>query len=523
MRVPEKKPCDGALFRLRHSAAAVMIFFSSCSVAAEWSVVPRLSLWETYSDNIRLGRVSGDRDDFVTQINPGVTVNGTARRFNLDASYMMNNLIYAKSDDLSRMRHQLTARGTAELYEDWFFVDGRAAITQQNISPLGPQAIDNVNVTGNRADVRTYSVSPYLRHRFQDFASGEVRYMRNYVNSNANALFNSHGDSVSANLSSGTAFPVFRWGLSYSNQMITFDRTGRTVELERSIANLGYRVTSQFSLTATGGYERNSFISIRNKHSSPTWTVGFIWMPSERTNIIANAGQRFFGDTYFVQASHRTRLMVWDASYDENITTFNQQAQQGGGAAIANSLSQLLAAQNPGMSPGLIQQNAGALLGLGLSGAFFDPNNFFTNRLFLQKRLQASVAMNGSKNTVVLRAFNMTRNALSAASDDFGLFGAANAALLSHTRQTGGNALWSYRLTNLTRANLNFGYTRYAFLGVNREDDHMLVRLSLSRQFPEIMRNLTGVVEVRHNQRDSNQPGANYRENGVVLALNMTF
>lgn len=523
MRVPEKKPCHSALFQLKYFAAAAMFLFSSCSAAVEWSVVPRLSLVETYSDNIRLGRFSGGRDDFVTQINPGMAVNGTGRRFSLDADYTMNNLIYAKSDELSRIRHQLTAKGTAELYEDWFFVDGRAGMTQQNVSPLGAQSIDNVNVTGNRADVTTYSISPYLRHRFQDFASGEVRYMRNYVDSSTRALFNSHGDTVSANLSSGTAFPVFRWGLSYSNQMITFDRTGRTVELERSIANLGYRVTSQFSLTATGGYERNSFLSIRNKHSSPTWTVGFIWMPSERTNIIANAGQRFFGDTYFVRASHRTRLTVWDASYDENITTFNQQAQQGGGASISSSLSQLLAAQNPGMSPQLIQQNAGALLSPGLAGAFFDPSNFFTNRLFLQKRLQASVTMNGSKNTVVLRAFNMTRNALSPASDDLGLFGPINAALLSHVRQTGGNAFWSYRLTNLTRANLNFVYTRYAFLGVNREDDHMLVRLSLSRQLPEIMRNLTGVISVRRNQRDSNQPGVSYNENGVVLALNMTF
>ncbi|SFN78852.1 uncharacterized protein, PEP-CTERM system associated [Nitrosospira briensis] len=523
MKVPEHKRRHSALFQAACALGTVALLLSSYSNAAEWKVLPRLRVLETYSDNLRMTRNDNGSGDLITQINPGLSVSSVARRFSLDADYTMNNLIYAEASNFNRIRHQLNATATTELIEDLFFVDGRARIRQQNVSLLGPQSFDNVNVTGNRADVRTFSVSPYLRHRFQNFASAELRYTRSLVTSNANSLFNSSGDSFSGGLNSGTAFQTLSWGVNYSNQMVHFDRNDRTVEMERTIANLGYRITPQFGLTASGGYERNSFISIRGNPSSPTWTVGFFWNPSERTSIVANAGQRFFGDTYFVLANHRTRMTVWDVSYSEDITTFNQQAQAGAPINLAGSLGQLLGAQNPTFSPGLIQENSGALLGLGASGAFFDPNNFFTNRLFLQKRFQASVAMNGTRNTLVFRVFNMTRKAFSPESVDVGIVGAENLALLNHTRQSGANAMWSYRLSNLTRANVNFGYSRFSFLGHDREDDFMLSSISLTRQFPQILRNLNGMIMVRHNERDSNRPGGNYRENAALASLSISF
>ena len=174
---------------------------------------------------------------------------------------------------------------------------------------------------------------------------------------------------------------MLSWGLNYSNQSIEITRSGRDVELERTFANLRYMVTPQFALTGTGGYERNTYLSIRGKNSSPTWSVGFMWQPNERTNISLTGGQRFFGDTYNAVASYRTRLTAWDASYDENITTFNQQAQQGaqtgfGSTGFAGGFNQLLTAQNPGLNPGLIQQGGTALLGMGLSARFLTRRTF---------------------------------------------------------------------------------------------------------------------------------------------------
>jgi uncharacterized protein (PEP-CTERM system associated) len=236
---------------------------------------------------------------------------------------------------------------------------------------------------------------------------------------------------------------------------------------------------------------------------------------------VANAGKRFFGDTYFAEASHRTRLTTWNFSYIQDITTFNQQSLLGG-AGITDSLNQLIGAQFPNLPPETIQQNTDLLLGPNFSGSFLGPTNFFTNRLFLQKRLQASVALNGVRNTLVLTGFDMTRQAYSPDDVDADLIGAANAALLRHTRQTGGNALWSYRFSQLTRANLSFAYTRFSFLNTGREDDLRLISVSLTRQFPQILPNLNGTIQYRRNERDSNQAG-HYRENAVVASVNVSF
>ncbi|SEP27342.1 TIGR03016 family PEP-CTERM system-associated outer membrane protein [Nitrosovibrio sp. Nv6] len=523
MRVPENKRYRSALFQAGYSAVIVMLSLPSYADAAEWAVRPRLNLRETYTDNVTFRPEGSEISDFVTQINPGFSLTGVGRRFNVSANYLMNNLIYAEATNFTRTRHRLNARANAELVEDFFFVEGRSAITQQNISIAGPQAIDNVNVTGNRADVRTLSVSPYLRHRFKNFAVAELRYAHSIVSSSANTLRNSQGDSFLARLDSGNDFNKFKWGVNYSNQMVHFDRSDRTIELERSIVNVQYMFTPQFGLTGTGGYERNSFISIKGSPSSPIWTAGFTWTPSERTSVVANAGQRFFGDTYYALARHRTRLSVWDLSYNENITTFNQQALFGSGFNVGDSLSQLLAAQNPNLNPGIIQQHSDALLGPDFSGSFFGPSNFLTNRLFLQKRLQASVALNGARNTIVLRGFNMTREAYSPESADAELIGETNAALLRHTRQTGGNATWIYRISQLTSANLNLGYTRFAFLNTDREDDLRILRLSITKRFPHILPNLNGMIQLRRNERDSNRVGADYRENAIIASLNMSF
>lgn len=552
MKVPENNKCHRSLFPAVYLAATAMMLLSAYSygqaqgqlgqgmlgqgqsgqagnVPAQtaeggWRIRPQMSLFETYTDNVTFARGDFKKSDFITQINPGIWVTGVGRRFNVNAQYTMNNLIYAEQSNFTRTRQQLNATATAELIENFFFVDGRAINSQQNATLFGPQAIDNVNVTGNRVNITTLSASPYIRHRFQDFATTELRYTRNQVSSSSNALFNSQTDAFQAGLNSGTASRTLIWGLNYSNQTIHFSSTNRPpVELERSIANVRYMVTRQFGLTAMGGYERNSFISIRGNTSSPTWMVGFVWEPTESTNIAVSGGKRFYGNTYAGSINHRTRLTVWNASYNETITTFNQQTGLGSSAGVAGSLSQLLAAQNPTFSPDITQQNSSALLGLGGSGSFFNPTNFLTNQLFLQKALQASVAMNSVKNTVVFRIFNLTRKSLTSDSVDANLAGAANLALLNNTKQSGANVLWSHRISDLTTANLNLAFTRYSFLSTDRVDDLKLINLSMTRRLPQIRPNLNSMIQVRHQERTSNQIGAAYSENAIIASLNMSF
>lgn len=444
-----------------------------------------------------------------------MNITGEGRRFKSNLSYTLNNLVYAKNERF-RIRNLLNADTSAEIIKHHFFIDGRAAISQQNAFLFGSQALDNATLTGNLRNIYRWSISPYVRQRFSNLASGEVRYVHGEVSSNVNNFSNSSSDTAILSLNSGSAFKTLGWGINYSHTQI--DRKyarpnlGRlqTIELERTTGMLRYAVTSQFNLIGTAGYERNSFISIRGRTSSPLWTVGFSWTPTKRTKIDASGGKRFFGNTYAASVDHRTRNTVWNLSYIEDISTFGQQSLAGGSILNASMLSQLFS--------GL--QGGEALLNQGLPSSFADPNNFLTNRLFLLRRLQASLTINGKKNSLVFRGFNYSRKSFSSDEEDADLIGIGNAVLTRDTTQTGGNILWNYRLSPRTSANINLGYIRTSYDAVNLKDDNMIVRAGLNKQFTS---HITGSIMYYHLQRESNRNNSSYDANAVTATLNMNF
>jgi len=491
--------------------------------AAEWDVQPRLAVSETYTDNVGMGgggfggfggRGGRGGSDFITQINPGVNITGEGRRFKINLGYTMNNLIYAESERF-RMQHQLNSNGTAEIIKNHFFVDANAAVSQQNISLFGPLALDNASLTGNRRTTHRWSISPYVRQRFKSLASGELRYTHSETGANVQNFSNNTSDSAIFSLNSSSAFRTLGWGMDFSHMEISRKYSGptlgalKTIKMDRASGSLKYIVTSHFNLIGTAGYEHNSFISIRGKPSSPFWTVGFSWVPTQRTSISASGGRRFFGNTYAASLDHRTRSTVWNLSYVEDITTFGGQSSSGG-ILSADMLSSLFTGSLGGQ----------ALLDQGFSGSFSDPNNFLTNRLFLLKRLQASLTLNGKKNSLVFRAFNYSRKSFSPDEEDADLIGLNNAILTRDTTQTGGNILWNHRLSPRSNANINFGYIRSSYDAVNQDDDNIIVSASLNKQFTS---NTSGSIMYMHNRRESNRNNGSYSANRITATVNMNF
>jgi len=509
-----KKQKNFYLFIYLHAVFVFLLIYVECATAGEWDFKPSLGVSETYTDNVRVGGrlipggIGGigfggagtEGGDLITQINPGLSFTGVGKRYEIKTDYLMNNLIFAKNNNLTRIRHRLNAAGTAELFKDLFFVDGSARILQQNISLLAPQTTSNIFVTGNRANLRVYNISPYLKRQFGNFATAEARYTRNHVESGANGFRNSERNSYLFRLNSGSTFGKFGWGFNYNNDRIFIKRFGRTIEMERYIGNLRYNITSRLALTATGGYERNSFISIRGKTTSPTWTVGFNWAPNKRTDLQFNAGQRFFGDTYSAMANYRTRLTTWRVMYSEDITTLNQQAGQFGGFGAFGGLG------------GINVEN----LALGLS-------NFLSNRVFLQRRFNARVSLNGSRNDLTLNLYRLKRQPFSAEEIDDELLGLP--LFFNNTRQLGGNISWRYKVSSRTKINMNFSFIRYEFLSVgNRRNDNLIFTANVTRDF---FSDLTGMLQYMRIDRLSNIQTGNQNidlsANAVTISLTKKF
>ena len=92
--------------------------------AGEWDVTPRIGVRQIYSDNIAILPRGREQHDWVTEISPGFDVRGAGRRLQADIFYTGQGVIYARFDDNSDLFHRLQANATAEVLEEFLFVDG---------------------------------------------------------------------------------------------------------------------------------------------------------------------------------------------------------------------------------------------------------------------------------------------------------------------------------------------------------------------------------------------------------------
>ncbi|HYD60382.1 MAG TPA: TIGR03016 family PEP-CTERM system-associated outer membrane protein [Noviherbaspirillum sp.] len=506
------------LFPLAPIATWVAIAWPTPAGAAEWKLTPGVDLKETYTDNVTLATFGNERSDFVTEITPNLSLNATGARMRFSADYAMRNFFYGRSTKASNRHHHLNVMANAELVEDLFYLDGKASAAQQTISPFGPQTAGEGHLTNNQADVRTYSVSPYLRNRFGRSATAEVRYSRDAVSADTGGLSDSESDRVRISIQSGSDFRTLQWNVLYDDQKIHYDAADdvRTRQLSGS---LRYALTSRFSLTATGGYEDNNYASIASKPEGDFWSLGAAWVPSERSSIAVSAGRRFFGNTLSVSAQHRTRMTVWSVGYQEEITTTRSQFLVPSAQDTAAFLNGLWTSSIPDQAA-REETVRRFIREANLPSTVIVPVNGFTNRVFLQKSAHASLAIQGVRNTLMTSVFRVEREPQSSATSDISLTAGSAALLGDATRQEGISTAWHLRLSPRTNLTASAGYSEVRSAATRTRDDNVTYRLGLSRQMQQ---KIKGGVELRRLEKRSTQATGEFRENAVAAFLQISF
>jgi uncharacterized protein (PEP-CTERM system associated) len=494
--------------------AIVALSFAPHGNAADWRIRPTLDVRETYTDNVRLAPRGSERSDFISDISPGLSVSADGPRLKFKAKYAFQHLIYANDGKNDSSYHKLDAATNTELVKNLFFFDGTAAINQQNLSLTGPRATDNYAITDNRTTVRTLTASPYLRHAFGNFAKTELRYIHTAVDTDSDTLSSSQSDELRLGINSGPSFRKLAWDFNYNtrrNRLFDSD----SIHSSTVSGNLRYLLTPQFFLTATAGYDKYDYIATAGAPGTKGsfYSGGFSWRPTERTSLSASAGERFYGKSYTLESSVRSRAAVWRVSYGENITTSQSEFSVDGTNILSDLLNQLFRTDIP--DDVLRQQKVDQiLLAMGPQSI-----NYLTNEFFLQKALRASVAITGAKNTVVFTAFDVSREALSAPGSAPALAGAI-ALTNGNTSQRGLDALWNLRVGPRTNAMFNASISKSTRELSNTEDRLKTIRVSLSRRLHP---NLDGVIQLKHAEQTSNAAGTDYRENAISAFLSMKF
>lgn len=467
------------------AAAFVLVPQQAC--ASEWTIKPTLNFSESYSSNILRATRGKEQADWVTQLTPGLTMSSAGPRLKLNSSYQMQNLIYAKNNQRSAVRHHLMANVNTEIISDKFFIDGTASVSQQNTTPLGPQTPNNFNPTTNLARMIGLTASPYWKLRFQSMADGELRYTRAAVSSNATGLSNNQTDTLLLQLHSGHAFNNLRWGMQYRKQKSSYGTTLQTINSASYSGNIGYLITPNFTLTANAGQEKSDYISIAKQPTGPSYSAGFSWTPSQRTNITASVGHRFYGQSFSLDAKSHTRRLTWNLGYSEDVTT---------------SQAQFLAGQ--------------AMPVPTLPAA----NNLLSNRVFLQKNLHTSATITGKRNTVTFNLFDTMRQAQTPQTQNLTLLGAANLGLGDSSKLLGGNAVWSSKISHRVSTDLTGGYTKSSFSGQGISSYNKYVQLRVNTQ---LQSDLSCAISLQHNQYKSSLANSASQESSITATLLMQF
>lgn len=420
---------------------------SSSPVRAEnWLIVPSVALLETLTDNVNLAPADGKQSDLITDVTPGIRIDGVGARAKLRFDYQMHNLLYARDSARNNTQNYLNALGTLEAVENWLFVEARGSITQQAISPFGAQPINNASVNSNRAETSTYQVSPYITGKLGPAADYLLRYNWTTTNSKANLVADTGISEWVGSIKGSTTLASLGWAVDGSSQKNHYDQ-GRTTEATRLRGSLVYQFDPQIRASISGGREANNYAS-PDRQASTTYGAGLEWAPTERTQVSALKERRFFGDGHSFVFRHRTPLTAWSYSDRKDIDSLpNQLATAGAGTAF-DLLFNALATRIPDPVARaqeverLLQQN-------GIPADLAVARGFLTTRVFLERHREASVAVLGVTNTVTFTANQSDRQAIgigAGTADDF--------TLTPDVRQRGIGADWAHRLSPLSSLNL---------------------------------------------------------------------
>ena len=473
------------------------------------SIVPRISISETATDNVRLS--AADRQsELITVVSPGIRIAGDRGRFKGYLDYALNARYFAQNSSGTDLQNALTAFGSLEAIENWAFVDFNAGISQQAVSALGAPSAGTTAINGNQNETATFRLSPYLRGKLASSVDYEARYSLAANRNKSVAASDATSRDGSITLSGRGSGARLGWSLIAQQQTISYN-AGRGTESDLFTAGLSYAIVPQFTVTVSGGQDSNNFTTA-DKQSSGTFGYGVSWIPSETTSFSASRENRRFGESFSINASHRTARTAWRFTDSRSIA--NPAAQTG--LASLGSAFDIFFDQFAGAEPDPVKR--AALVNSFLQTNGIDPTSsvttsFATSAVSVLRRQDLSFSLLGIRDTVTFiatRSESSRVDTLSSAVDD----------LSSGTviRQAGLSVSYSHRLTpNSSMSVLASAGQSSDSLGL-QENSNRSVNLSFSTKLGP---KSTAAVSARHVVFDSNT--SPYTESAVTGTLNVQF
>ena len=381
-------------------------------------IVPRVSMTETFTDNVRLS-TTAQQGEQITTISPGIRISRDGGRIKGFFDYSANEVLYAQNTSGNQHQNALNAQASMEVVDNWMKLDLSGTISQQSISAFATPSSDNASISANKTEVSSYRISPFVSGRLGSLANYEALYSRAITQSAAVM-----GSSVAitdgvVKIGGRSANKNLGWSVDASHSRVEYS-AARTTEDERLNLGLSYAITPQLSVSANGGRENSNFSSL-NSDSYATSGIGASWSPSEMSRLSVTRSNRSFGEAHGLSFEHRTARTAWKFTDSKDVSATPSQI----GYANQGPIYDILFAQFAVIEPDQAARSR-------LVNAFLQANNispaanvassFLTSAVALQRRQDLSFALLGVRDTITLiasRSESSRLDTVSAGVDDF--------------------------------------------------------------------------------------------------------
>jgi uncharacterized protein (PEP-CTERM system associated) len=354
-------------------------------------------------------------------------------------------------------------------------------------------------------------LSPYIRRDTDTGWTYEVR------NQNFWNTYDTEGlsDSVTHRISAFFDSPPtrLRYGGDYSffysrddSQSIAYYE--QVVRFRPSLA-----VTPRLTVSARIGYETVEYVT---DSSGPIYGAGVDWTPTPRTRLEAFLEHRYFGPSYGLDFSHRTRFSIWRlrATRDTYTTLDQPLTLRPGTTAEALDAAFETRFTDPAQREQAVRE---FMQRAGLPPALTQPYTFYTNQIYVSEQWSGSVILLGRRNTLEFELFWQDNEPTTVSGDALlGVF-----ATFERFRQWGAAAIYtrglSPRTTFTFSARRTYAETTSVAIGSSESVEDAL-RASVTRQLSS-----KSSVSIGLRYTDFDSDDIPYRELAAIGAFAHNF
>ncbi|MFN0316951.1 MAG: TIGR03016 family PEP-CTERM system-associated outer membrane protein [Burkholderiales bacterium] len=468
----------------------------------------------TLTDNVGLAPRGQEESDLVLQMSPNFSLSDQVGRIRFGAAYSPS-LIWRPSESKTTTQNTLSAFGNWEVVTGEFFVDANASVSQQYLSPFGATAVDPGSDTENRAEARTFGLSPSYRGRVSDQLTYEIRHNSTWTSSDSSQVKDNYSSNWSGQINKVETGGVIGWNVNYTHS--DSDSAGQSAFVsDRVIGTVSFRPDPEFTAFVRGGYEWNNY-SVSNQ-SAENYGLGFNWIPVSRTSISGSWDHRFYGEGYSLGLSHRMRRSAISLSAGRDINAVPFQFLTLTGRDTASALDALYTNQIP--NPVQRQAFVQALIrALGLPPTLLELRNIYSNRVTLSEYINLSYAISGKMRTLVCSLFWRDTSTVT---DTFGVTLPGSLALNESVTQKGVAITYSQTLSGKSAFNVTVSRTlaQSNSASVPSESTQDLIQGSLSYR---LTGRTSGSMGARYGHLDSNVGTGSYTEHAIFANVSHNF